>query len=96
MAYENSLLRGIGGSRKKTTPVLKPWEKSHDWCEETDEVESGVRELAFHHPVGIGGTVAVDAGGVVNKGYHKVHQEAAYENKPMDHGLWKERRSKHH
>lgn len=75
--------------------MLKPWEKSHDGCEETDEVESGVWELAFHHPVGIGGTVADDAGGIVNEGYHKIHQEAAYENKPVDNGLWKERKSKH-
>lgn len=78
---------GIGSSRKKTAPVLKPWEKSHNWSEEADEVESGFWELAFHHPVGVGGTVADDAGGVVHQGYHKVHQEAAYEHQPVDDGL---------
>lgn len=80
---------------KTTAPVLKPWQKSCDWCDEADEVESGVWELAFHHPIGIGGTVAVDADGIVNKGHHKVHQEAACQNKSVDNGLWKERRSKH-
>lgn len=56
----------IGSSRKKMAPMVKPWEKSRDWCEEADEVESGVWELAFHHPVGVGGTVAGDTGGVVH------------------------------
>lgn len=77
---------------RKQHPLLEPWEKRHGRCEEADQVESGVWELAFHHPVGIGGAVAGDADGIVQQGYHKVHQEAACQNKPVDESLWKERR----
>lgn len=74
-------------SRKETAPLLKPWEKRHSRCEEADQVESGVWELAFHHPVGIGGAVAGDADGIVQQGHHKVRQEAACQNKPVDESL---------
>lgn len=56
---------GEGGYRKEIAPVLRPWEESHHWCEEADEVENGVRKLVFHCPIGIGGTVAGDTGCIV-------------------------------
>ena len=90
LGYENGWWRRVVVLGRKQHPLLKPWEKSHGRCEEADKVERGVWELAFHHPVGIGGAVAGDADGIVRKGHHKVHQEAACENKPVDGGLQKE------